>query len=157
MEKLNVLCESCNVGKLVVINFYKIGGHSIGCDVCNNRFSASQTAYNALVTESNHNDAENDVDVMNDSGYWSFVTEYKKGFDLDDYTKDMNKIHTIKENLERTYYHLDGQFFRFATYHDGATTMHHLKPNGIEEFSNLIKHFFTFKSNPLYTKQTQIL
>lgn len=156
MKKLNVICMSCNNGKLT-INEYFENSHSIGCDGCNRAFWASPTAYKALVAESNHNDAEEDVDVLNDNGYWSFVTEYKKDFDLDEHTKGMTKIHTIKENLERSYYHLDGQFFRFATYHDGATTMHHLKPNGVGEFSNIINHFFTFKSNPLYTKQTQTL
>lgn len=112
MQKVNVNCNHCNVGKVVVIGYYT-NGYKIGCDVCSHRFTTDVDGYDEIMDTHDYNEQVGDVvRKLNENGTWNLLVQFEKDFDLEEYTKNMEHIQSIEDSSKiNHYYEFDGKYF----------------------------------------------
>lgn len=155
MEKLNVTCRTCNKGKLFVDDVIRVN-RKIGCDECGSVFWASHYSYYGLLRESECN-GEEDVRVLNENGYWKFFAQFEEQEGIDvGINDDMEKIHSVKENVEKHYYRLGKHFYSFTKDSNNLVTMRSYRANGNEEVANINAHFEKLTPYPIDAKQSEV-
>ena len=142
MEALNVTCESCNKGKVVVIGIWDVD-YKIGCDSCNHTFNTHVDGYDAIMDINDYNEqVGDDVRILNENGTWNLIVQFEKDFDLQEYTRNMKHIQSIEDSSKINYYYeFDEKFFNIVRdLHNGKLNINIYKPRE-ESKQKLMAHF----------------
>lgn len=149
MEKLNVMCSACNKGKLVTLDLLH-DDYKMGCDTCDHTFWTHYTGFDSLMEEHEYNENVGvDVQILNANGTWSRNAGDRfegKDFNLEEFTKDMTHIQSIKTYEEDHYYRKGASFINISQNHIHDTFSIYKYTANDNCMTNLLNHFFGIKA-----------
>lgn len=140
MEKLNVTCSICKIGKLTVAE-QNHDDYMIGCTDCNNLLTVSYNGFDSINRVHRFNEQMNeDVQVLNKCGVWKWLTTIEN-FNMAGYTRKMKHLQTIEDHCLNHYYQSGGAFYAIRenkTHNTFEVFKYKVNKNSI---ATLINHF----------------